>query len=172
NGEKVREKTYIGNFMVLTKVYLEGGSGYSTDLSYLHKDHLGSTDAITTQQATDEGRMLFDPFGKRRKDDGNDEDATYKATLADKTFNTTTKGYTGHEQLDSVGLIHMGGRVYDPYIGRFLSPDEHVQYPEFTQSYNRYSYVLNNPLSSVDPTGESERDASGDKGSDRDVNNG
>src|SRR5690606_1192037 len=93
-------------------------------------------------------------------------------TLADKTFNTTTKGYTGHEQLDSVGLIHMGGRVYDPYIGRFLSPDEHVQYPEFTQSYNRYSYVLNNPLSSVDPTGESERDASGDKGSDRDVNNG
>lgn len=44
--------------------------------------------------------------------------------------------------------------MYDPVLGRFLSPDNYVQFPEISQSYNRYSYVLNNPLSHVDPTGE------------------
>ncbi len=47
----------------------------------------------------------------------------------------------------------MNGRVYDPEIGRFLSADPFVQYPESTQGYNRYTYVGNNPLSYVDPSG-------------------
>lgn len=47
------------------------------------------------------------------------------------------------------------GRLYDPVIARFFSPDNFVQAPEFTQSYNRYSYCLNNPLQYVDPSGES-----------------
>ena len=55
--------------------------------------------------------------------------------------------------LDPVGLIHMNGRVYDPEIGRFLSADPHVQAPDDLQNWNRYSYVLNNPLSFTDPTG-------------------
>jgi len=50
-------------------------------------------------------------------------------------------------------LIHMNGRVYDPTLGRFLSPDPFIQAPEFSQSLNRYSYVLNNPLSLTDPSG-------------------
>ncbi len=69
-------------------------------------------------------------------------------------FESTTKGFTDHEHLDAVNLIHMNGRVYDPLIGRFLSPDDYVQFPESSQSYNRYTYVLNNPLSYTDPTGE------------------
>ena len=64
------------------------------------------------------------------------------------------RGYTGHEHLDLFGLINMNGRLYDPIIARFLSPDPFVQAPTFTQSFNRYSYCFNNPLSYIDPTGE------------------
>ena len=47
----------------------------------------------------------------------------------------------------------MNGRIYDPLLGRFLSADTFIQAPMNLQSYNRYSYVLNNPLSLIDPTG-------------------
>ncbi|MEZ5897861.1 MAG: RHS repeat-associated core domain-containing protein [Hyphomicrobiaceae bacterium] len=63
------------------------------------------------------------------------------------------RGYTGHTMLDNLGLVHMNGRVYDPAIGRFLSADPYVQFPLDTQSWNRYSYVVNNPLSFTDPSG-------------------
>ena len=65
----------------------------------------------------------------------------------------TTRGYTGHEQLDNIDLIHMNGRIYDPNLGRFLSPDPHIQSLANPQNLNRYSYVLNNPLSYTDPSG-------------------
>jgi uncharacterized protein RhaS with RHS repeats len=45
------------------------------------------------------------------------------------------------------------GRVYDPQTGRFLSADPIVQSQNDLQSYNRYSYALNNPLVYTDPTG-------------------
>ena len=48
----------------------------------------------------------------------------------------------------------MNGRLYDPYLARFLSPDNYVQIPDFSQSFNRYSYCQNNPLKYVDPDGE------------------
>ena len=63
------------------------------------------------------------------------------------------RGYTGHEMLDSVGLIHMNGRVYDPELGRFLSADSVIPDALNMQSLNRYSYVYNNPLSYTDPSG-------------------
>jgi RHS repeat-associated protein len=65
------------------------------------------------------------------------------------------QGYTGHEHLDQFGLINMNGRIYDPQLGRFLSPDPFVTSPENPQNYNRYSYVLNNPLKYTDPSGYS-----------------
>jgi RHS repeat-associated protein len=55
--------------------------------------------------------------------------------------------------LDGFGLINMNGRMYDPVIGRVLSPDIAVQAPGYTQSYNRYSYCMNNPLRYTDPSG-------------------
>jgi RHS repeat-associated protein len=64
------------------------------------------------------------------------------------------RGYTGHEHLPMFGLINMNARLYDPLPGRFLSPDPFVQLPDFTQSYNRYSYALNNPLIYTDQNGE------------------
>ncbi|MEM7487355.1 MAG: RHS repeat-associated core domain-containing protein, partial [Bacteroidota bacterium] len=64
------------------------------------------------------------------------------------------RGYTGHEHCFEVGLIHMNGRMYDAQLGRFLSPDNYVQDPYNTQNFNRYGYVLNNPLVYGDPSGE------------------
>jgi RHS repeat-associated protein len=91
----------------------------------------------------------FDAFGLRRHDD-------YLAlTLTQlRAFNTTftTRGFTGHEWLDPVGLVHMNGRVYDPKRGRFVSGDPFVQDPASTQSHNRYSYVLNIPLAYTNPS--------------------
>ncbi|WP_225879832.1 RHS repeat domain-containing protein [Abyssogena phaseoliformis symbiont] len=65
----------------------------------------------------------------------------------------TNRGFTGHEHIDEMGLIHMNSWVYDPQIGRFLSADSHIQVPYNTQSYNRYTYALNNPLKYTDPSG-------------------
>src|SRR6185295_10481740 len=52
------------------------------------------------------------------------------------------------------GLINMNGRLYDPILGRILSPDNYIQSPEYSQNFNRYSYGFNNPLTYTDPTGE------------------
>jgi RHS repeat-associated protein len=57
--------------------------------------------------------------------------------------------------LDDSGIIHMNGRLYDAELGRMLSADPYVQVPEYSQNFNRYSYVLNNPLNKTDPTGYS-----------------
>ena len=63
------------------------------------------------------------------------------------------RGYTGHEHLTYFALINMNGRMYDPLLGRMLSPDKFLQDPTNTQNYNRYSYTLNNPLKYTDPSG-------------------
>ena len=65
------------------------------------------------------------------------------------------RGFCGHEHWHEFALIDMNGRMYDPVISRFLSPDPFVQAPEDLQNYNRYSYCLNNPLKYTDPSGES-----------------
>ena len=116
---------------------------------YLHKDHLGSVVAITTETGTVVESLAYDAWGKRRP-------ASTWQTPAPGVFIaaiTLTRGFTMHEHLDQVGLIHMGGRVYDPELGRFLSPDPFVQFPISTQGFNRYAYVSNNPLSYTDPSG-------------------
>jgi RHS repeat-associated protein len=63
------------------------------------------------------------------------------------------RGFTGHEMLDELGFVHMNGRLYDPITGRFLQADPIIQDAYNSQNYNRYSYVMNNPLSMTDPTG-------------------
>jgi RHS repeat-associated protein len=80
-------------------------------------------------------------------------DAWGKQTVTAGTFRFH-RGFTGHEHLPEFALINMNGRMYDPILGRFLSPDPYVQAPEFSQNFNRYSYCLNNPLIYTDPSGE------------------
>jgi len=65
----------------------------------------------------------------------------------------TTREFTGHESVQGMDIIHMNGRIYDPTLGRFLQADPFIQAPKNSQNYNRYSYVLNNPLSYTDPSG-------------------
>lgn len=119
----------------------------TTAVQYFHRDHLGSTTAITNADGTVAERFAYEPFGKRRFLQGmKDENGTIIGQHTDR-------GYTNHEHLDELGLIHMNGRIYDPEISRFMTPDPYIQEPENMQSYNRYSYVMNNPLGYTDPSG-------------------
>jgi RHS repeat-associated protein len=122
-------------------------AGVADQERYWHKDHLGSTTVVTSETGAVVERMGYEPFGKRRQADGTTDAA---GTLAGTS---TDRGYTGHEMLDEVGLVHMNGRIYDPAIGRFLSADPNVPDPSDLQSHNRYSYVRNRPMSVTDPTG-------------------
>lgn len=126
-------------------------SNSANDVRYLHKDHLGSVDAITDESGNVVTRMSFDAFGKRRSASA----WAGALTAADWTSIAaiTHRAFTFHEQLDNVDMVHMNGRVYDPTIGRFISADPTIQAPFMSQSLNRYSYVMNNPLSLIDPSG-------------------
>ncbi|GEM_PF-5653187 len=64
----------------------------------------------------------------------------------------TDRLFTG-QRLDATGLYYYGARYYDPAIGRFISADTVVQNLANPQTLNRYSYVVNNPLRYIDPTG-------------------
>jgi RHS repeat-associated protein len=82
----------------------------------------------------------------------NDSDWSYTLTSEPTLF--ANRGFTGHEFLPEFNLYNMNGRLYDPVVGRFLNPDNLIQDPANTQSYNRYSYCLNNPLKYTDPDGQ------------------
>ena len=148
-----------------------------------HYDELGSVQAITAWGETSadanflfandatgkESLYSYSPWGERRdaKDwlgyswNGSSTAPAFTWGRDDPSTTGTTqneedlipRGFTGHEMLDNLGLIHMNGRIYDARLGRFLSADQVVQAPASLQSYNRYSYCFNNPLGYVDPSG-------------------
>jgi RHS repeat-associated protein len=108
--------------------------------------HLGSIAIITDGGGAVLERLAYDAWGKRRNTNGTDDPAG-------AITSSTTRGFTGHEHISSVGLVNMNGRVYDPELGRFLSADPIVPSIFFSQALNRFSYVYNRPLSLVDPSG-------------------
>lgn len=122
------------------------------ELRYFLKDHIGSVLAIAeggSQVLLQE--FHYDVWGKREFTKSNDN---YVGAPEWDGFGLSGRqGFTGHEMLDNVGLINMNGRVYDPELVRFVSADPIIQSAHKTQSYNRYSYVWNNPLSKTDPSG-------------------
>ena len=166
NGD-TEERHFVGGFAVVTHKNRTASSAGTEQTRYLHKDHLGSTTLITDEAGNIVEEFSFDPWGKRRAPSladleaelGNWNTLTYNQqanlTISASTLSSaiTNKGFTGHEQLDEVGLIHMNGRVYDAEIGRFISADPFIQDRTNLQALNRYSYVLNNPLSYTDPSG-------------------
>jgi RHS repeat-associated protein len=128
------------------------------DKKYLYLDHLGSVDAITDGIGKVTHSMSFDAWGARRsgEDWSVQSVAQILSSLRISDFFTqpiTTRGYTGHEMVDDMGIIHMNGRIYDARIGRFLQADPFIDGVRNTQGYNRYSYVQNNPLNATDPSG-------------------
>ena len=121
-------------------------NGEEDKLLFLHRDQLGSIVAITDLNGKLVEARHFDAWGKVLSiTDGN-------GNKLDKLL--LDRGYTGHEYLASVGLIHCNGRLYDPALHRFLQPDNYIQDPFNTQNFNRYGYCLNNPLKYTDPNGE------------------
>jgi RHS repeat-associated protein len=145
DGAGIEHKHYIYAGARSIAIYTKK-SDNTGETRYLHADHLGSTDVITDESGAVVERMSFAAFGSRRH-------ADWDNTTSVLAGIETHHGFTGHEHLDEVGIIHMNGRLYDPQLGRFLSPDAQVQYPDQTQSFNRYTYVNNNPLSYTDPSG-------------------
>lgn len=140
--------------------YLPGGQGIAAlhtrrsaggnSTYYWHADHLGSPEAFTDSGATVLVRPSFGAFGERR--DGSDWSGPPSAADLTAIGNITRRGFTGHEHLDSVGLIHMNGRVYDPAMGRFLSADP-ILGVGISQDVNSYNYAWNSPLNVTDPSG-------------------
>lgn len=112
------------------------------------RDRLGSTVALTNGGATLAATRSYDPFGRARHGD-----------MADRPNgilnlqSATLRGFTGHEHVDDVRLIHMNGRMYDYQLGRFLTVDPVIQFPSNSQSLNPYSYLQNNPFTGTDPSG-------------------
>ena len=167
-------KVYIGNsefgyFLDQTKNYartiikaptgvcaIYQDSNNVKELYYVHTDYQGSWLAITNSAGVVKNRYSYDAWGRPR----NVNDWTLKSvSITNALVNLNAmqprfdRGYTGHEMVCGFGLINMNGRLYDPYLQRFLSPDPYVQSPGNAQNYNRYSYCLNNPLMYSDPSG-------------------
>lgn len=123
-------------------------------MNYILKDHIGSINYVLNSAGSIIEEMNFDAWGNRR----NASNWSYTNVPEHYTFD---RGYTLHslfrtcfgKHLNDFKLINMNGRVYDPVIARFLSPDPVLQMPEYSQNFNRYSYVLNNPLKFTDPSG-------------------
>jgi len=143
-GDGTQHKHYIKAGGETVAQYTIDNEG-SAKTEYFHRDNQGSLVAVTDDGAMVKAQLDYDAFGQRRIVSGRSE-------ISD-IINSVPRGYTGHEHLDKLGLIHMNGRVYDPKLGRFLSADPIIQFSKNMQSYNRYSYVLNNPMSYTDPSG-------------------
>jgi RHS repeat-associated protein len=124
-----------------------GGTSIN-EYHYLHRDYLGSILAITNSTGAIKEETQFGAWGvvDNYKKAGVISEFSHNSLLG--------RGFTGHEHFFDVSLIHMNGRMYDAKVGRFLSPDNYIQDPFNTQSFNRYSYVWNNPLTFTDPSGE------------------
>ena len=119
-------------------------------LIFCLRDHLGSLTAVLDKTGNVLEKLSYDAWGKRRNLNGSGINLSVLYAFKPQF---SERGYTAHKHIDSMGLIHMNGRVYDPVIARFLSADPIIQAPSNLQSLNRYSYVINNPLSYTDPSG-------------------
>ncbi len=135
--------------------YISGGDGIFAIMEkknnsitpfYIHTDYQGTYNLITNANGEKVELLSFDPWGRRR----NPISWTYDNLPTSFVFD---RGYTGHEHLDQFNLINMNGRMFDPYLARFLSPDPVLPDAGDRQSHNRYSYCLNNPLKYTDPSG-------------------
>ena len=115
---------------------------------YLYTDYLGSLTAAFNADGTLYKEFNYDPWGRKRNPTNWGD---YETTASDPLF---TIGFTGQEYIAQFALYNYNGRMYDPRLGRFLSPDNYVQDPNNSQNYNRYGYCLNNPLKYTDPSGE------------------
>ncbi len=114
---------------------------------FVHDDHLGSAHMISDREGTVEARVMYGPWGAARDGD------TWNPSVNEADLDELPTGFTGHQPELDAGLINMRGRMYDPAVGRFMSVDPVIENVLEVGTWNAYSYVLNRPLSLVDPTG-------------------
>ena len=132
---------YLTSSTGLFAIFATQSNGGNT-MHYTLKDHQGNLTATVCDNTVE--RLSYDAWGRRR----NPIDFGY-----DNVTTTFDRGYTLHEHYDDFNLINMNGRLYDPVLGRMLSPDIAIQDEHNALSYNRYSYCFNNPLRFTDPSG-------------------
>lgn len=139
----------LGNTM-LAQLTRKEPDPSAMEVQYFHNDQLGTVSFTTNKAGIESTIVRSDPYGNRF-------DPTRAPRLDQPpppAIAGVTRGFTGHEmEVDDLGVINMGGRIFDPVNGRFNSPDPIVHSASFGQSYNRYMYVLGNPTGYTDPTG-------------------
>lgn len=173
-GVDKNSRTYLGDLEIdkdlLTNAerqihYIKGGNGLVCIIVrennidkyyYVYSDNLGSILTLTNETGTVVAEQNFDAWGRYRDPVNWDYTGYVPPSMGGlgNAFTWLNRGYTGHEHLPQFDLINMNGRMYDPIIGRMLSPDNYVEDPLSPQGYNRYSYVVNNPLKYNDPSGQ------------------
>ena len=143
-----KEILYLGgSYYEAPAVYVK--EGQKTDIYFIHRDYLGSILQLADRKGNLVEENSFDAWGCRRNP------ATQQPYTEGKAPELLLgRGFTGHEHLSFFGLVNMNARLYDPLLGRFLSPDPYVQFLDYTQAFNRYSYCMNSPLCYVDENGE------------------
>mgnify|MGYP004559542351 CR=1 FL=1 len=144
-----KERFYLGGDAYSAPMVLQRENGGEWTAYNIGRDYLGNITHIATSNGTLVAEYSYDPWGRLRDPETLE---IYAAGEEPELF--LGRGFTGHEHMTWFGLINMNARLYDPLLGRFLSPDPYVQAPDFTQNFNRYSYALNNPLKFTDDSGE------------------
>lgn len=145
-GEK--ERLYLGGDAYSAPAVLVKENG-NWNVYYICRDYLGSITQVTNSSGVLQQELSYDAWGRLR----NPSTLTAYAPDTEPVL-FLGRGYTSHEHLTMFGLVNMNARLYDPAVGRFLSPDPYVQMTDFSQSYNRFSYAMNNPLVYIDKDGE------------------
>lgn len=154
-----RHYIYAGSEPVA--VYARSSSGSNT-LYYLLSDPQGNVANITSSAGSSVVAESYTPFGERRSPSTWANPTltslgwTNQISSADAGASAavTSQGYTFQTELGEwMNLNHMNGRVQDAVSGRFLSADPNIPDATNSQEYNRYSYVDNDPLTYIDPSG-------------------
>jgi RHS repeat-associated protein len=145
-GNTTTEVCYINTPIGLTAAYVTENN--ISEMYYLHTDHLGSIIGVSNNIQQKIYEVSYDAWGKKRP-----VQFWFASSVVDPTPSWLWRGYTGHEHLEEFALINMNARLYDPILGRMISPDNYVSNASNSQDYNRYSYCRNNPLKYTDPTG-------------------
>ena len=147
-----RIKSFDGHTVTYDKTLINGAKTID-QAAYMHTDYLGNIVSITGNDGELQLRQATTPFGERISQ-GLQTHTSKDANTSQPHFHQDNiKGFTGHEQLSSQGLVHMNARLYDPVLGRMLQSDTMIPDTRDPLAYNRYIYVKNNPLKYTDPTG-------------------
>lgn len=111
------------------------------ETAYFHKDFRDNTIGLTNEDGDVVWTASYDPYGQIRTEQGSRQ---------------TPYLFGDHERDPETGLYYFGARYYDPATGRFLSADSIVPRVFDPQSFNRYAYARNSPLTRIDPDGHSD----------------